>query len=596
MNNSKNSILNGFKNHRNVTLFQEVIKGVYDADRIDHSKFDIFSSKQIKCYLNNIILENKGVSKEIQKSIVDNTNAEFSKLIPITLKKGGKPAQFFMAAKGSCKEILKAFEPVNEKEDYFKDDDFDEEEVLEYIKDNDADDDSLINEFGDGIIDYLNKLHEEGKIDVDEDKGVYKVTESDKDSDKEENEEDDEDADLDEKKKKKEKKEDDEDADEDDKKEEAKKKKERKKDDEDADIDDKREKRKKKREKEEDDRDADLDDKREERKKKREKDIDDKDADIDDKEKEDDEDRERALDDIDADLDDKKKEKDELEGEGSDISSEGMGLKGTPIGEDEESYDDKEKEDDEDKRSIFDDDNDEDEELKDEKDELKDNADDGENIFENKENEEVDNENEEDNNLDGEDEEDEKINHNDDSEEEYSPEELEKMAKQTATTTLIKFYKNSNDEDKKDIVKLELKIRGIDVDEISGGDKEGKDDKDLPESKEELKRLDGWMHQMFNDYDREDLRDYVSGLVLQSPAKRKELKEHYRDYYKMNNAGNSLAKVDNEEFKTWLTDTYLKNFSDGDLQQYALSLVSKNPIEYNKLRKTYKSFEENGML
>ena len=595
MNNSKNSILNGFKNHRNVTPFQEVIKGVYDADRIDHSKFDIFSSKQIKCYLNNIILENKGVSKEIQKSIVDNTNAEFSKLIPITLKKGGKPAQFFMAAKGSCKEILKAFEPVNEKEDYFKDDDFDEEEVLEYIKDNDADDDSLINEFGDGIIDYLNKLHEEGKIDVDEDKGVYKVTESDKDSDKEENEEDDEDADLDEKKKKKEN---DEDADEDDKKEEAKKKKERKKDDEDADIDDKREKRKKKREKEEDDRDADLDDKREERKKKREKDIDDKDADIDDKEKEDDEDRERALDDIDADLDDKKKEKDELEGEGSDISSEGMGLKGTPIGEDEESYDDKEKEDDEDKRSIFDDDDDddEDEELKDEKDELKDNADDGENIFENKENEEVDNENEEDNNLDGEDEEDEKINHNDDSEEEYSPEELEKMAKQTATTTLIKFYKNSNDEDKKDIVKLELKIRGIDVDEISGGDKEGKDDKDLPESKEELKRLDGWMHQMFNDYDREDLRDYVSGLVLQSPAKRKELKEHYRDYYKMNNAGNSLAKVDNEEFKTWLTDTYLKNFSDGDLQQYALSLVSKNPIEYNKLRKTYKSFEENGML
>ena len=53
--------------------------------------------------------------------------------------------------------------------------------------------------------------------------------------------------------------------------------------------------------------------------------------------------------------------------------------------------------------------------------------------------------------------------------------------------SLIKFYKNSNDEDKKDIIKLELKIRGIDVDEISGGDKEGKDDKDLPESKEELK-------------------------------------------------------------------------------------------------------------
>ena len=140
-----------------------------------------------------------------------------------------------------------------------------------------------------------------------------------------------------------------------------------------------------------------------------------------------------------------------------------------------------------------------------------------------------------------------------------------------------------------------MKIRGIDVDTLDE-EHHDKDENNLPETREDLKKLESWMANMFGDYDSEDLREYVSGLVMQSPAKTKELKNHYRDFYKMTNAGNTLAKVDNEEFKTWLTDTYLKNFSDGDLQSYALSLVSKNPIEYNKLKKTYKTYEENGML
>lgn len=446
MKNSKNSILNGFKGNGKKNIpFQEILKGVYDASKINKEDYDIFSKKQIKCYINGIIKENTGVSKEIQKSVLNETYGELNKLIPITLKKGDKQEQFFISKKGECKEILKAFEPVNDDEDYFDDEEsFDEEEVLEFIRDGEVDDDDLIDEFGDGIIDFVNKLHEDGKIDVDEENGVYKVSEDSDEKDK----------------------------------------------------------------KEEEDKESDLDDKEE-------KDLEEEK----DKNKED-------LDKSEEDLDDKK----------------------------ENPFDNKEK------------------------DLLKD-----DNNLDDKEDDNVEDDNKE-----------EDLNDKEEVEDEYSPEELERMAKKTATSTLIKFYKNSNDENKKDIAKLELKIRGIDVDSL---DEEKHNDKDeLPETREELKKLENWMQSMFNDYDSEDLREYVSGLILQSPAKTKELKNHYRDYYKMNNAGNTLAKVDNAEFKTWLIDTYLKNFSDGDLQQYSLNLVSKNPIEYNKLKKTYKTYEENGML
>lgn len=557
MRNSKNSILCGFKGHgKNNLPFQEILKGVYDVSKIDNNAYDIFSKKQVKCFLNNIIKENTGVSKEIQKSVVAETREEFNKLIPITLKKGDKLQQFFISKKGECKEILKAFAPVNDDEDYFEDDDFDEEEVLDFIKNNKVDDDALIDEFGDDIIDYVNQLHEDGKIDVDEENGVYVVKDSSND--------------------------DDDDKDDDDK--------------DDDDDDDK---------KELDDKESDLDDKKEEDKEKEEEKV----ADEDTKEEDEEKNKEKAKDDEDA-------EKDEL-GKGDDLK-----LKSEEIGdrfEDKEEKDDKEEKTDlEEKDQAKEDLDKEDKDLNSEEDEEKKDLDenkedlddkDDKNIFENEgndlnENDRDDlnlndkddlNDNEEDDHSDDDKEDNDEVEDKEDNDDEYSPEELEKMAKKTATTTLIKFYKNSNDENKKDIAKLELKIRGIDVDTLDE-EHHDKDENNLPETREDLKKLESWMANMFGDYDSEDLREYVSGLVMQSPAKTKELKNHYRDFYKMTNAGNTLAKVDNEEFKTWLTDTYLKNFSDGDLQSYALSLVSKNPIEYNKLKKTYKTYEENGML
>ena len=480
----KNSILNGFKNTKSLP-FQEVLKGIYDASNIDNKKFDIFSKSQVKCFLNSVIKDNQGLSKELQKGIVESTRAEFKKLIPITLKKNGKPAQFFISNKGECTELLKAFEPVNENEDYFDDEEeFDEEEVLDFIKNNEADDDALINEFGDGIIDYLHKLIEDGKIDVDEKKEIYIVKDSFEKGGEEGNKE----------------------------------------------------------EKEEEEEDK--------------------------------------------------------------IESEGMGLKGEEIkeegddlkkeGDDLEEKEEKEGDDLEEKE-------DDDLEEKEEKegDDLEEKE--GDDLEEKEEKEDDDLEEKEE--KEGDDLEEKEEKEGDDLEEkeddlkekeEYSTEELEAMAKKTATATLVKFYKNSNDEDKKEVVKLELKTRGIDVDSLGG--EEGEEKSNLPETKQDLDKLNNWIHQLFNDYDSEDLREYVSGLVLQSPLKTKELKNHYREFYKMSNGGNSLTKVDNKEFKEWLSDNYFKSFADTDLQEYAFNLISKNPIEYTKLKKDYKAFEDNNML
>ena len=53
----------------------------------------------------------------------------------------------------------------------------------------------------------------------------------------------------------------------------------------------------------------------------------------------------------------------------------------------------------------------------------------------------------------------------------------------------------------------------------------------------------------------------------------------------MNNNGNKLLKVEENEFKDFLTDHYFNNFTPGDLQSYAYLLISKNPKEYRKYKK-----------
>ena len=163
-----------------------------------------------------------------------------------------------------------------------------------------------------------------------------------------------------------------------------------------------------------------------------------------------------------------------------------------------------------------------------------------------------------------------------------SPEELEAFAKKTATVTLLKFYKNSTDEQLKEIAAIELKSRGVD---INNGEAEQKGNGDLPENKAALDALEKFTKDHLGKYDNEDLISVVVELANQDPGKRKELKDLYRNFYSMTNNGNKLLKVDEEDFKGFLTDHYFNNFTPGDLQSYAYLLISKNPKEYRKYKK-----------
>ena len=168
---------------------------------------------------------------------------------------------------------------------------------------------------------------------------------------------------------------------------------------------------------------------------------------------------------------------------------------------------------------------------------------------------------------------------------EMTPEELEAYAKKTATVTLQKFYNNSTDERLKEIAAMELKSRGINVENGDTVANANNQNGELPENKAALDALEKFTKDYLGKYDNEDLISVVVELANQDPGKRKELKDLYRTFYSMNNNGNKLLKVDEEEFKTFLTDHYFNNFTPGDLQSYAYLLISKNPKEYRKYKK-----------
>lgn len=163
-----------------------------------------------------------------------------------------------------------------------------------------------------------------------------------------------------------------------------------------------------------------------------------------------------------------------------------------------------------------------------------------------------------------------------------SPEELEAMAKKTATATLINFYKNSNDENLKNIAAIELKTRGIDIQKEVGENNDN--DPNLPDTKQELDELEKWIRDYLSEYDEEDLIKYVVSLINQSPAKRKALKEKYREYYSASNNGNKALKINDEDFDDFLENHYLKNFTNEDLKDMTFNLLRKNPKEYKKFK------------
>ena len=548
------SILNGFKNLKNST-FNEILKGVIDPSKVNNEKFDIFSQRQVKKYLDNILENNIGLAKEIQKSVVEETKSELGKLIPVNIKKGDKISKFFIAKKGDCVELLKAVEPVNNKEDYFENnDEFDEEEILNYIRDNQPDDDKLINEFGDGIIDFINKLHEDGKIDVSDD-GFYLLRES---SDEEVDNGDDKDNNEGEDKGDEENQEGDDEGNE-----------------EEGDKGN------------EEGNDNGLQEE---------------------ENNEGDEDNNNEGDDLQEGGEEGNEGDNNGKGEEGDgnISSEGMGLNGEELNLDDEGSQGGQ----------------EGEENNNEGDDLQggdgdnnvEDGNNGDNINNNEGGDEgtINNDTQENNNGDGglqgeengegivdnnvdeggDEEGDNNFNGdlNNDDNKKYTPEELEKFAKQTATATLIKFYKNSGDEDLKDVVAIELKTRGIDIASESSDE-----NNDLPNNKAELDELEDWIKNYLSSYDKEDLVQFVADLANQSPAKRKELKEAYRKYYSSSNNGNQALKVDEKDFKDFLENHYFNNFTDGDLQSMAFLLISKNPKEYKKFKSMYEE-EQNPLI
>ena len=560
------AILKGFKGN-NTTPFKTVIKGVTEKENIDNEKFDLFSKKQVHDFLGNVMEQNAGIAKELQKGVVDTVKKDISNLIPIQLKlANSNVVTAFIAPKGSCIEILKAVNPVNKDTEDFSDEEFEEEtseefseeDVLDFINSVSPTEDELIGEFGDGIMDYIKTLQDEGKVSVDED-GVFSAEIGGEDSD----------------------------------------------------------------EGGEDNNEGDNDDNGEG-----------------------DEEGSEGDDNFNEEGEDGTGEEgnsDEF-GEGEDNNNEDIpGLKGEEISleEGEETSENNQEED----NSLN---GDEGEEGNVEDDQNPLNGDDNNEGDENNEEDENDNtlneEDEENNvgdegsgddsgenadgltndedkqspfNLDGEEnneengdpsslnseegEENSNLNPDEGGEgegETYTPEELEKFAKETATATLEKFYKVSNDEDKKNIVKLELQRRGFDVNNLLSDDKngEGNGKNNLPKTTEEVEELKNWIDSYFQDYDKEDLAKYVKDLILQSPAKRKELKDHYRNFYSMSNGGNKVMKVDEKDFAEWLEDQYLVNFSFGDLKDYALRLLSKNPKEINKLKSAYTELQQNNML
>lgn len=534
------SILNGFKNVQNST-FNEILKGVIDPSKVNNEKFDIFSKRQVKKYLDNILENNIGLAKEIQKGVVEETKSELGKLIPVNIKKGSRIEKFYITKKGDCTELLKAIEPVNNQEDYFEnDDEFNEEEILNYIRDNQPDDDKLVNEFGDGIIDFINKLHEDGKIDVSDD-GFYLLKESSDDEGDNGNDEDNEEG---------------------------------------------------------------GDEGNEENQEESDENNEGGDDNGDENQEEGNNDNGEG--------EEGNGENDNKEGEEGDgnISSEGMGLNGEELnldnedsqeGEENNNGDDLQGDNQGDENNIDtngnveegaqEGDNNNGDDINNEGGDEGNEGDNGDDLQGGEGNEEgiIDNnieENNEGDNGEGDD----NLNDN----KEYTPEELEKFAKKTATATLIKFYKNSEDENLKDVVAIELKTRGIDIaSEAESNEKMG--DNDLPNNKAELDELESWTKNYLGSYDKEDLVKFVADLANQSPAKRKELKEAYRKYYSSSNNGNQALKVDEKDFKDFLENHYFNNFTDGDLQSMAFLLVSKNPKEYKKFKSMYEE-EKNPLI
>jgi hypothetical protein len=202
----------------------------------------------------------------------------------------------------------------------------------------------------------------------------------------------------------------------------------------------------------------------------------------------------------------------------------------------------------------------------------------------------------------------------------YSDDELQNHAAQTPTETLQAFLsKDDVDPKHKEIAQAELDKRKQqggggngqqqdgngkqqDQNQQNADDKGGKDDDaNLSDDAKQQQAQDDdnefkeWLNKHLDDHDIEDLKKYVKKLIYSTPAKLKDLRNHYREDFKKTSGGNSLDKMDDKEFDTWL-DTYLGHLPFSDLKDYAAKLVSKSPGAFNDLKKQFGDLKQNNML
>jgi len=188
----------------------------------------------------------------------------------------------------------------------------------------------------------------------------------------------------------------------------------------------------------------------------------------------------------------------------------------------------------------------------------------------------------------------------------YSPEQLQEMVQSASDDDLKAFVQDPAQPDNlKQIAAKELERRA------GGGQQEmGNDDQNMDQNQmgnqnqvdpqeEAENEFQEWMDKHFDEWDREDMEDMVKDMMMKSPGKRKEMKMAFKEQYPRDNDNNQFSGRVNKEGVDDLNEfilKYLGNMTEPDLKKYGMELMSKSPEYTGKMKKTYTSFKDSGMI
>lgn len=164
--------------------------------------------------------------------------------------------------------------------------------------------------------------------------------------------------------------------------------------------------------------------------------------------------------------------------------------------------------------------------------------------------------------------------------------EAKKHAAVTPTDKLEEYTENQmNPEELREVADEELGDRKEGKGGVQGDGYEDSND-------EQKAKMEEFVDAHFDEHDKEDLEEYTKGLIKDSPAELKTLKEDYRTNYPMKNKGNSVTgKIDQEEFDEYV-DEHLSNKPFKHLKDYAKGLMAKSPDAYKKMKTKYEAHSE----